>query len=201
MAKVAVLTTTSLKRALRHLRGVCPVMRSLIKEHGTWPIVQDEFEPFETLVRSIISQLLSVKAADTIGARVEAAVPDFSPAGFIAVPAETLRACGLSNAKARYIKELASRVVDGRLDFDAMHALPNDEVVAALTDVPGIGRWTAEMFLIFGLKRPDVLALGDVGLQRSVRLLFGEEATLAETGTIWEPYRSVASWYLWKHLG
>ena len=106
----------------------------------------------------------------------------------------------VSAAKSRYIVELAQRVTDGRLDFDALLSQTDDAVIDALTELPGIGRWTAEMFLIFSLKRPDVLALGDAGLQRAARDLYGEDADLESIGQSWRPYRSVASWYLWRHL-
>ena len=127
-------------------------------------------------------------------------MPGFTPAGFLAVPTEALRAAGLSSAKARYILELAQRVSDGRLNLEAMQEAPDADVIAALVELPGIGQWTAEMFLIFGLSRPDVLSLGDAGLQRAVRLLFGDEAKLEHMGQSWRPFCSVASWYLWRHL-
>ena len=116
------------------------------------------------------------------------------------MPAEALCAAGLSFAKARYIVELAQRVSDGRLSFEAMQEAPDGDVIAALVELPGIGQWTAEIFLIFGLRRPDVLSLGDAGLQRAARLLFGEDAELERVGQSWRPYCSVASWYLWRHL-
>ena len=186
--------------AERHLRQSCRVMARLIVEHGPCPLADREFRPFQTLANSIISQQLSAKAADTIERRVQAIVPGFTPAGFLAVPTEALRAAGLSSAKARYILELAQRVSDGRLNLEAMQEAPDADVIAALVELPGIGQWTAEMFLIFGLSRPDVLSLGDAGLQRAVRLLFGDDAKLEHMGQSWRPFCSVASWYLWRHL-
>ena len=186
--------------AERHLSHSCNVMARLIALHGPCPLADREFRPFQTLATSIISQQLSAKAADTIERRVQAIVPSFSPAGFLAVPAEALCAAGLSSAKARYIVELAQRVSDGRLSFEAMQQAPDGDVIAALVELPGIGQWTAEIFLIFGLRRPDVLSLGDAGLQRAARLLFGEDAELERVGQSWRPYCSVASWYLWRHL-
>jgi DNA-3-methyladenine glycosylase II len=175
-------------------------MARLIVEHGPCPLADREFRPFQTLVNSIISQQLSAKAADTIERRVQAIVPSFTPAEFLAVSTEALRAAGLSSAKARYILELAQRVSDGRLNLEAMQEAPDADVIAALVELPGIGQWTAEMFLIFGLSRPDVLSLGDAGLQRAVRLLFGDDAKLEHMGQSWRPFCSVASWYLWRHL-
>lgn len=186
--------------AERHLRQSCRVMARLIVEHGPCPLADREFRPFQTLANSIISQQLSAKAADTIERRVHAIVPGFTPAEFLAIQPEALRAAGLSSAKARYILELAQRVSDGRLNLEVMQEAPDADVIAALVDLPGIGQWTAEMFLIFGLRRPDVLSLGDAGLQRSARFLFGDDAKLERLGQSWQPFRSVASWYLWRHL-
>ena len=127
----------------------------------------------------------------------------FCPDGVLSVSVDTLRSAGLSAAKARYILELALRVTDGRLNFDNLENQPDADAIITLTELPGVGRWTAEMFLIFGLKRPDVLALGDAGLRRAAKMLYGysEESELLERISIpWSPYRSVASWYLWKHL-
>ncbi len=189
-----------MRAAERHLSQSCEVMARLVTVHGPCPISDREFLPFQTLAASIISQQLSAKAAGTIERRVLTIVSSFTPAGFLAVPLDALRSAGLSSAKARYILELAQRVNDGRLDFDVLLRRADDDVIAALVELPGIGRWTAEMFLIFGLRRPDVLALGDAGLQRAARLLYGEDADLESVGLSWRPYSSVASWYLWRHL-
>lgn len=175
-------------------------MARLIAQHGPCTLADREFQPFQTLVTSIISQQLSAKAADTIERRVQAIVPGLTPSTFLAVRHDELRAAGLSSAKVRYIVELAQRVRNGRLSLEAMLQAPEGDVISALVELPGIGQWTAEMFLIFGLRRPDVLSLGDAGLQRAVRLLFGDEATLDRVGQSWHPYCSVASWYLWRHL-
>ncbi len=190
----------AIQDAEHHLRRSCQVMARLIAEHGPCSLPYREFQPFQTLANSIIGQQLSAKAADTIERRVRAIVPNFVPADFLAVPTEALRAAGLSSAKARYISELAQRVNDGRLNLETMLGEPNEKVITVLVGLPGIGQWTAEMFLIFGLGRPDVLSLGDAGLQRSVRQLFGDDAKLDQLGKIWQPYCSVASWYLWRHL-
>lgn len=190
----------AIRDAERHLSQSCQIMARLIIQHGPCPLADREFRPFQTLANSIISQQLSAKAADTIERRVQAIVPGFTPAGFLAVPTEALRAAGLSSAKARYIVELARRVSDGRLNLEAMQHTSDAGVIAALVELPGIGQWTAEMFLIFGLRRLNVLSLGDVGLQRAARLLFGDDAELEHVGQVWRPFCSVASWYLWRHL-
>ena len=194
------LTPTVAGEAEAYLSQSCRVMAGLIRAHGPCRLADPEFRPFQTLANSIISQQLSAKAAETIERRVHAIVPGLTPAGFLAVPPDALRAAGLSSAKARYIVELAQRVSDGRLNLEAMQEAPDADVVAALVELPGIGQWTAEMFLIFGLRRPDVLSLGDAGLQRATRLLFGNDAKLERLGQPWRPFRSVASWYLWRTL-
>jgi len=200
-----VLTEKLVRDAVKHLRGADAVMSRLVAEHPACPLAKREYRPFQTLAGSIISQQLSAKAADTIARRVAALVPmPFQAEGFLAVPVEALRAAGLSQAKARYIRELAERVCDGRLKLDALPELEDEKAVEILCELPGIGRWTAEMFLIFGLKRPNVLSVGDAGLQRAARLLYGSktkaEALLERVAGPWAPYRSVASWHLCRHL-
>ena len=194
------LSARTMRAAEKHLSQSCDVMARLVTVHGPCPIAAREFLPFQTLATSIISQQLSAKAADTIERRVLSIVSSFTPDGFLTVPLEALRGAGLSSAKARYIIELSQRVNNGQLDFGALLEQADDDVIAALVELPGIGRWTAEMFLIFGLRRPDVLALGDAGLQRAARLLYGEDADLESVGQSWRPYCSVASWYVWRHL-
>ncbi len=198
--KPHILSAKTVRAAEKHLSLSCDVMAQLVVTHGTCQIKSRKFRPFNTLVTSIISQQLSAKASDTIEERVLEVVPTFCSHSFLAVSPEVLRKAGLSMAKAKYIIELATRVNDGRLNFDELRHQSDDDVITVLTELPGIGRWTAEMFLIFGLKRPDVLAIGDAGLQRAVRLLYGDNAELESVGQLWKPYRSVASWYLWKHL-
>jgi DNA-3-methyladenine glycosylase II len=196
---------TAIRRAERHLAEADPIMQRLIVRHGHCPIAEREFQPFHMLANSIISQQLSTKAAATIKVRVGALVGvPFRISEVLATAPERLREAGLSAAKTRYIRELAAHVNDGRLDFDAIITLDDESVVEKLVIVPGIGRWTAEMFLLFGLKRMDVLALGDAGLQRAARNLYGtkrKSATLLpRVAENWRPYRSVASWYLWRSL-
>ena len=196
---------TAIRRAERHLAKADPIMQRLIVRHGHCPIAEREFRPFHMLANSIISQQLSTKAAATIKVRVGALVGvPIEISKVLSTAPEKLRSAGLSEAKTRYIRELAAHVNDGRLDFDALITLDDESVVEKLVIVPGIGRWTAEMFLLFGLKRMDVLALGDAGLQRAARNLYGtkrKSATLLpRVAENWRPYRSVASWYLWRSL-
>ena len=200
------LTEKTVREAERRLSRSDPVMKRLIAEHGPCPLAKWEYNPFHTLVTSIISQQLSAKAADTIENRIAEIVSvPFNPTELLSTPVESLRAAGLSRPKARYIHELAQRVSDGRLSFSNLESEKDDDVIAVLVDCPGIGCWTAEMFLIFGLKHLDVLSLGDAGLQRAARLLYGngkdQRELLASVAVAWRPYRSIASWYLWQHLG
>ena len=195
----------AIRKAERHLARRDPIMKRLIANHGRCPLAEREFEPFHMLANSIISQQLSSKVAATIKQRVGALVGvPFQVARVLAVSEEQLRGAGLSQAKARYIRELAALVSDGRLEFAPIVALDDETVIEKLTVVPGIGRWTAEMFLLFGLKRLDVLALGDAGLQRAARLLYGKArkstTLLPRVAERWRPYRSIASWYLWRSL-
>ena len=189
-----------LRKAERHLTRSCKVMEKLVALHGECDMPDTTFRPFQTLVTSIISQQLSTKAAETIKNRILEVVPTFTPQGFLSVSHQVLREAGLSMAKAKYIIQLATRVNEGRLDFNVLRRQSDAEVIAALTDLPGIGRWTSEMFLMSALNRPDILATGDAGLQRAARLLYGDSVDLDSVGQRWKPYRSVASWYLWKHL-
>ena len=189
------LSAENISDAQRHLSQVDENMARFIKQYRPFPL--DDNDPFKTLTSTVISQLLSVDAARAIQNRVLELVPSFCPTGFLAVSHEALRATGLSERKAKYIIEIATRVQDGRLDFDALQHLSDADVTAKLKELPGIGEWTTEMFLIFTLKRPDVLSLKDVGLQNASKQLYGD--TLENIGHIWKPYRSVACWYLWRY--
>ena len=201
--KIAV--DAAIRRAERHLAGTDPIMKRLIVRHGHCPIAEREFQPFHMLANSIISQQLSTKAAATIKGRVGALVGvPFQITKVLSTDPAQLRGAGLSEAKARYIRELAAHVHDGRLNFEKLMALNDEAVIDKLVIVPGIGRWTAEMFLIFGLKRLDVLAVGDAGLQRAALNLYGKKSKsqtiLPRVAETWRPYRSIAAWYLWRSL-
>ena len=170
-------------------------------------------DPFTTLARAIVGQQISVKAADSIWRRFVALVgdapsrsfPRLAPHRIIAAPVQGLRVCGLSQRKAEYLVDLADHFASGRLEPRRWKRLDDETLIAALVDVKGIGRWTAEMFLMFHELRPDVLPLDDIGLQRALgahynggeRLGRAEMIALAEP---WRPWRSVATWYLWRSL-
>ena len=205
MTRPKTLTPALLKKAEFHLCQSDRVMGKLIRTHGHCTLAKRPFDLFHTLVVSIISQQLSANASDTIERRIADCIPyPFSPEDMVCVPPERLRAAGLSFRKVAYIQGLAKRVNAGSLTYEALAGKENDEVVASLIEIPGIGRWTAEMFLIFGLKRPDVLSLGDAGLQRAAKTLYPKASSngnaLEKISERWKPYRSVASWYLWRHV-
>jgi DNA-3-methyladenine glycosylase II len=189
---------------VRALAAADPRLGELTRAAG--PVdVDNDHDMFASLARSITGQQLSTKAASTIWGRlVDGGL--VSPEAVLSAGPDDLRARGLSRAKAAYLADLATHVLDGSLTESALDALDDDAVVAELTRVKGIGRWTAEMFLIFSLGRPDVLALDDAGLLRAAGWLLdvgGRSATaaeLAEAGEAWRPYRSVASLYLWAAL-
>ncbi len=162
-------------------------------------------DAFSTLARAIIGQQISVKAAQSVWDRLTARLAAITPATIRGARKASLRACGLSGQKTAYLQDLAAKFLDGTLDAARWHALDDEALIAELTLVKGIGRWTAEMFLIFCLTRPDVLPLADLGLQRAIRLHYNRGRPLSERrmrsiGASWAPWRSVATWYLWRSL-
>ena len=195
-------------RARRHLMRHDPTLGSLVKQFGACELASGRnADRFGGLVRSIVSQQLSVKAADTIHGRVLAALDAgrATPAAILAIEEDRLRACGLSRAKVASVRDLATKVGDGSLALDTLDALDDEAVIEAMTRVKGIGRWSAEMFLIFRLGRPDILPVADVGVQRAMRRLYGlrkhpSPQRMTELARPWRPYRSVACWYLWRSL-
>jgi len=188
----------------QHLREVDPALGAIIDAVGPLHHTPAE-DRFVELANAIVSQQLSLKSAATIWGRFELLGP-VTPEAILSLSEESMRGVGLSGAKTRYVRDLALHVADGRLDLHALDVLDDEEVIVALTQVKGIGRWTAEMFLIFALDRPDVLALDDAGLQRAAGWLLGCERPasreeLSAAGERWAPHRSTASRYLWASLG
>lgn len=162
---------------------------------------------FQALTRSIIFQQLSGKAAGTIFSRFNALYPDGSPTpeAVLATSDETLRAVGLSRQKVAYLRDLASKVVSGELPLDHVETLSDDDLIAHLVQVKGIGRWTAQMFLMFRLGRPDVLPELDLGIQNAIKRAYRKRKRptpkdVKKIGAKWSPHSSVASWYLWRSL-
>jgi DNA-3-methyladenine glycosylase II len=193
--------------ACRTLSRRDPVMKGLVRRHGPCGLARAQHDdPFRALVHAIISQQLSSKAAATIERRFDALFDNLpTPAAVAAEPDERLRSVGLSGQKLRYIRDLCAHVDSGSLRLEALDVLPDEDVVSSLTQVKGIGRWTAEMFLIFRLQRPDVLPVGDLGIVNAVQRAYGLRKVptperLTRIGEPWRPYRSVACWYLWASL-
>lgn len=196
--------TTALKQAVRALRQRDPTLRKIIDQIGPCQL-RAQRHYFWALAEAIVSQQLSVAAAATIFKRLRHLYPHHRvprPQDLLATPSARLRAVGLSRQKVVYLKELAEAALDGRLPSRRLRVLSDDEVVEILTRLHGIGRWTAEMFLIFVLMRLDVFPVDDLGLQKAIQRAYGlrrhpSEATMRKLAKRWEPYRTVATWYLW----
>jgi DNA-3-methyladenine glycosylase II len=195
---------------MRHLARRDPVMRRLIRTRAPFrPLPDKPQPPWDSLVTAIVHQQLAVKAGRTIAARVRALTPGHrypTPEQMLAFSDQQLRAVGLSGQKTSYVKDLAARVDDGRLKLGALRRLDDDQVIAQLTRVRGIGVWSAQMFLIFHLGRLDVLPTGDLGLQIACSQAYGlkekyaSAAQMEQLAASWRPYCSIASWYLWRSL-
>ena len=197
------------RKGVAHLQRRDPVIKRLIKACGPFaPLPDKPIPPYDTLVRAIIHQQLAVKAGQTIAQRVRDLTPGPrfpSPDEMLAFDDAVLRAAGLSGQKTSYVKDLAARVADGRLKLGRLKNLDDDAVIAELTKVKGIGVWSAHMHLIFHLGRLDVLPVGDLGIQIACGKFYGlgkyaTTAQITELGQRWQPYRSMASWYLWRGL-
>ena len=202
------LTAADYVSAPRLLARRDPVLGAAIKRIGDCRLI-DRQQPHHitALVRAIVGQQLSARAAATIFGRLIALFPDgnVTAAAINELDDVTLRSVGLSGQKLSYLRDLAARVADGRLALNELDELPDEEVIARLTTVKGFGRWTAEMFLLFRLNRADVLPVGDLGIVKAVQRLYGlrkppDPRKLTKIGESWRPYRSVACWYLWQSL-
>ena len=192
-------------RAKRALARRDPVMGAIMRRHpGVYMMARGE--PFMTLARAICGQQISVKAAQSVWNRVCICLEQkITPEAVVAAERKNLRACGLSDRKTEYIADLAQHFVDGKIHARNWPQMSDEEIIAELTDVRGIGRWTAEMFLMFNLLRPDVFPLDDLGLQKGIRVAYfkGRKISLKrmkKLGETWRPWRSVATWYLWRSL-
>ncbi|AFT86377.1 DNA-3-methyladenine glycosylase family protein [Paraburkholderia phenoliruptrix] len=180
------------------------ILKKLIPKFGPVHLLS-RGDPFVTLARSVVGQQISVASAQAVWTKVAAACPKLVPQQFIKLGQEKLTACGLSKRKAEYVLDLAQHFVSGALHVGKWQSMEDEAVIAELTQIRGIGRWTAEMFLIFNLSRPDVLPLDDLGLIRaiSVNYFSGEPVTRSEAREVaanWEPWRTVATWYMWRSL-
>jgi DNA-3-methyladenine glycosylase II len=199
------------EQAVEHLRGADDTLRKIIDERG--PLDHEARmrgrpnDAYGALLRSIVGQQLSTKAARSIYARLtdlfDGRTP--TPQELLDADPEVVRSAGLSRPKVSYLRSLAEHVVSGELELDRLTELPDEEVTREVTAVKGLGQWTADMFLIFHLGRPDVLPVGDLGVRRAVERAYGLEElpdaeTLERLGERWRPYRSLASLYLWESL-
>jgi DNA-3-methyladenine glycosylase II len=192
------------KQAARELAERDSVMRSLVVRFDGLAM-GSRGDAFATLARSIVGQQISVKAAQSVWDRVHARLEGVTPTALARCRMPSLRACGLSGQKASYLRDLATKFLDGSLDPARWHEIEDEALILELTQVKGIGRWTAEMFLMFYLARPDVLPVADIGLQRAMRLSYNRGRPLSvkrmhKIGAAWAPWRSVATWYLWRSL-
>jgi DNA-3-methyladenine glycosylase II len=195
-----------MRSALKHLKKSDPVMAAIIDRVGTMKMQYRE-PSFETLVRSIVYQQLSGKVATVIFARLHAAAGEetLTPAGIMKLRPERMRKAGLSAQKTLYIRELAKHTKRGKVVFETLPDSEDAIVIEHLTQVKGIGVWTAQMFLMFALKRPDVLPVADLGIRSAMKKAYGLEELpkpeeMAQIAKAWKPYTSVACWYLWRSL-
>lgn len=203
-----ILPPYSLRTAVRHLKRADPTLATMITAIGPCHLrLRPQIHPFEALLRAIVYQQLSGKAASTIYGRFAALFPSVHgiiPERLLEFPDESLRAVGLSRNKMLAVRDLAQKTLEGVVPGPGgLDELSDDEVVARLTAVRGIGRWTVEMLLIFTLGRPDILPLDDLGVRKGFRSVYGMKklpagSTMIRAGKAWAPYRSVASWYLWR---
>lgn len=194
-----------MQKAVAHLKKSDPVLRAIIERLGPCRM---EFGPpeFHSLAEAIVYQQLNGKAAVTIFKRFAALAGEpLTPTGVLKLTDEQMRSVGLSKQKTAYLKDLAAKTNAGLLDFSKLPTLPDEEVIKHLTQVKGIGVWTAQMFLMFTLKRENVLPTGDYGVQAAIKKHYKKRKlpkpqVMEKIAKCWEPYRSVACWYLWKSL-
>lgn len=194
--------------AISHLKSTDPVMAAIIERVGPLGYTPAEhMSHFEAVARSIVFQQLSGKAAETIYGRFRALISgdDPTPDAVAALSDEAMRAAGLSRGKTLYLKDLAARCLAGEVLIDRLHELPDDEIIRELTQVKGIGVWTAQMFLTFRLGRPDVLPDLDLGIRKAIQIEYGlaqmpSSAQVHEIGAPWHPHATTASLYLWRSL-
>jgi len=194
-----------MRKAVNHLKKSDPILRAIIERVGPFRM---EFGPpeFHSLAESILYQQLNGKAAATIFQRFTGLAGDpLTPEGILKLTDEELRSVGLSKQKSAYLRDLSEKTAAGLLDFARLADLPDQEVIQHLTQVKGVGVWTAQMFLMFTLKRPDVLPTGDYGVQAAMKKHYNKRKLpkphiMEKIAKPWAPYRSVACWYLWKSL-
>ena len=190
--------------ATRELASRDPVLKVLIRNHAG-PLLQSRSDAFMTLARSIVGQQISVQAAESVWQKLLESVGSLGPATIVRMDPSKLRACGLSSKKSTYLIDLAEHFLDGSLEIERWGDHDDEQLIAELTRVKGIGRWTAEMFLIFFMMRPNILPVDDIGLQRAMSLHYNNGKPLSklkmrQISNEWQPWRTVATWYLWRSL-
>lgn len=194
-----------MRKAILHLKKSDPVLRAIIEQVGPFRM-QYGVPEFASLAEAIIYQQLNGRAAETIHKRFAALAGEpLTPDGILKLSDEQLRSVGLSKQKSAYLKDLAAKTAAGVLDFSRIADLSDEEVIEHLTQVKGIGVWTAHMFLIFSLRRPNILPTGDYGVQMAVKRHYRKRKLpkpkdMEKIARAWEPYRSVACWYMWRSL-
>ena len=203
-AEASLKTPAYWTRAKRQLSAADPILGALIVRYRGLTLAS-RGDAFQTLARSIVGQQISVKAAQSVWERFATAVGDMQPKRVLKLSEDQLRGCGLSGQKVKYLSDLSGRFADGTIDVARWHAMDDETLMTDLTQIKGIGRWTAEMFLIFYLTRPDVFPLGDLGVQRALSLHYNKgkplsDRRIATLSKLWTPWRSVATWYLWRSL-
>jgi DNA-3-methyladenine glycosylase II len=194
-----------MRKAINHLKKSDPVMRGIIERVG--PCRMEFGEPvFHSLAEAIVYQQLNGKAAVTIFKRFTALAGEpVTPEGIVRLTGEQLRSVGLSKQKSSYLRDMAERAIRGELNFTRLPGMTDDEVIKHLTQVKGVGVWTAHMFLMFTLKRPNVLPTGDFGVRMAIKKYYNKRKLpnplqMEKIAKAWEPYRSIACWYLWRSL-
>jgi DNA-3-methyladenine glycosylase II len=190
--------------ATRDLASRDSVLKVLIRNHEGPPL-RSRGDAFMTLARSIVGQQISVQAAESVWQKLLESVGSLGPATIVRMDPSKLRACGLSSKKSAYLIDLAEHFLDGSLEIERWSDHDDEQLIAELTRVKGIGRWTAEMFLIFFMMRPNILPVDDIGLQRAMSLHYNNGKPLSklkmrQISNEWQPWRTVATWYLWCSL-
>ena len=191
-------------KATDYLATKDQIIASIIASYPN-EVMTNNQNPFSTLVKAIVGQQISIKAAATICQRLEALIGNFATEHYLLAKEDDLRQCGLSRPKIRYITNVANALESGKLTPATWSSMGDDEITKQLMSISGIGTWTAQMFLIFHLHRADILPLGDIGLINAIKLHYGSGQDLSKSeikqlAQVWQPYRTVATWYLWRSL-
>ena len=201
------MTPDDFARARRLIMRRDPILAAVLRRHRTHSLLDTpHMDPFPALVRTITAQQISTKAAATIHGRLVALMPGaVTPEAMLALTDEDLRGAGLSRQKTAYLRDLALKVGGGELPVHTLHDLTDDEVIDAIVTVKGLGRWSAEMYLMFRLHRPDILPVDDLGIATAIQRLYGlrkrpKPDRMRKIAEAWRPYRTVACWYLWRSL-